>query len=118
MKYRGRDAPELKDLCVAVINRLKSKKFNLADKLRCYWNAIGMTLGIDSGVLDSFRVDNFEESRRLEAVFRHWIENADGLRCPADYPLSWTGLHTLLDDIGMSEVAKQYFDFLAELSES
>ena len=49
-------------------------------------------------------------------VFKLWMENAVGLAHHTRYPLSWQGLNTLLEDIGKREVAKQYFEFLENMS--
>ena len=108
----------MEDLYTAVINRTTGKSFNLADRVSGSWKMIGLRLGIEPDVLHSIEHNRVDDSDRLWNVLSRWLENAAGLPHCADYPLSWQGLNTLLEDIGKPEVAKQYFEFLDSLSSS
>ena len=112
VEYLGRKEPRLEDLCTAVINREAGTRFNLADRIIASWRTIGLRLGLQLDVLDSIESNRVDNAKRLLRVFGQWLENASQLPHHHDYPLSWQGLNTLLEDIGKLEVARQYFEFL------
>ena len=114
-EYFGREAPTIEDLCIAVIDHPTDKRFNLSNHISDSWKTIGLTLGMELGLLNSIGRNRYDDADRLMTVFRRWLENAAGLPHHAGYPLSWQGLNTLLEDIGKTEVAKQYFEFLDDL---
>jgi hypothetical protein len=106
----------MEDLCTPVVNRATQKRFNLANHVSASWMEIGLRLGIERNLLSSIQDDRPDNFKRLSKVFGIWLENATGLPHHADYPLSWQGLHTLLEDVEKTEVAKQYFEFLDNIS--
>ena len=117
-EYFGREAPTMEELCVAVIDHPTGKRFNLSNHISDSWKIIGLTLGMESGLLNSIGRNRYDDAERLMTVFSRWLENAAGLPHHAHYPLSWQGLNTLLEGIGKVEVAKQYFEFLEDLQSS
>ena len=106
----------MEELCVAVVDHSTDKRFNLAHHISCYWKKIGLKLGMEYNQLEDIERNRYDDEERLMRVFSHWLENAAGLPHHACYPLSWQGLNTLLEDIGKMEVAKQYFEFLENVS--
>ena len=116
MKYFGREAPTIRNLCVAVIDHPTGKSFNLAHHISRSWKKIGLQLGIELNKLESIERSRCDDEETLMSIFKLWMENAVGLPHHARYPLSWQGLNTLLEDIGKREVAKQYFEFLENMS--
>ena len=110
--YFGCEAPRIKDLCTAVVDRATGNRFNLKNHISDCWKTIGLTLGMELSLLNSIERNRFDDAERLMTVFGHWLENAAGLPNHAYYPLSWQGLNTLLEDMGKVEVAKRYFEFL------
>ena len=111
-EYFGREAPTIENLCIAVIDHPTDKRFNLSNHISDSWKTIGLTLGMELGLLNSIGRSRYDDAERLMTVFSRWLENAAGLPHHSRYPLSWQGLNTLLEDIGKTEVAKQYFEFL------
>jgi hypothetical protein len=110
--YFGREEPKLEELCSTVTNRATGKSFNLANHISASWRMIGLALGIEPNRLTSIERKGFNDTERLIAVFSRWLENAAGLPHYSDYPLSWQGLNTLLQDVEKIEVARQYFELL------
>ena len=111
-EYFGQEVPTIEDLCITVIDDLTGKRFNLSNHISDSWKTIGLTLGMELDLLNSIGRNRYDDAERLMMVFIRWLENAAGLPHHARYPLSWQGLNTLLKDIGKTEVAKQYFEFL------
>ena len=114
-EYFGRETPTIGELCIAVIDHPKDKRFNLSNHISDCWKNIGLTLGMELGLLNSIGRNRYDDAERLLTVFSRWLKNAAGLPHHARYPLSWQGLNTLLEDIGKTEVAKEYFEFLGDL---
>ena len=114
-EYFGREAPTIEELCIAVIDHPTDKRFNLSNHISDSWKTIGLTLGMELGLLNSIGRNRYDDAERLMTVFSRWLENAAGLPHHARYPLSWQGLNTLLEDIEKTAVAKQYFEFLDDL---
>ena len=89
-----------------------TERFKLSETLSSRWQKIGIVLGIENNRIRD--IDN--EYRQTEEKYREilsiWLNEASNLPNSDDYPLSWEGLKTLLEDISMCEVAKQYFSFL------
>jgi hypothetical protein len=115
-EYFGREEPRLEELCTAVTDRATGRSFNLANHISASWKVIGLTLGMEPNRLTSIERKGYDDSERLMTVFSRWLENAAGLPHHADYPLSWQGLNTLLQNTERREVAKQYFEFLNTIS--
>ena len=102
----------MSDLCIAHKN---GRKFNLEDRIAGNWKTIGLTLGIGYYKLDNIESENDKHVERLRKVLNVWLEDAGQLPHKGEYPLSWSGLNTLLEDSGKMEIAKQYFEFLNEV---
>ena len=114
-EYFGRTSLVLEDLYL-LKNKTKDKKFKLWKMILTEWRAIGNRLGIENGVLDSIAQDTSQTEAKLRKVLAKWFENAGALPNSDEYPLTFRGLHTLLEDIDKAEVAKQYFEFLDEMA--
>ncbi len=93
-------------------NRTTGEKFELTKLIGTNWLKIGSTLGLEPDTLDSIMNQHSNNQGRLREVLLTWLDRASGLPHSEDYPLSWQGLGTLLDDSGKEEVASQYFSFL------
>ena len=96
-------------------NRRTGEKFKLAEMISPFWHNIGTRLGLHANLLDSIMDDHGDNIGQLRGVLNQWFGNASGLEHGDLYPLSWKGLHALLDDIDQEEIAKNYFKFLDEM---
>lgn len=85
------------------------------DKIATNWKKIGFRLGMEYDQLKSLEEERRTNFDRLAEVFDYWRKNASQLPHHEDYPHSWQGLRTLLNDIDVAEIANQYFDFLSNM---
>jgi hypothetical protein len=87
------------------------ERFRLGEKIATKWHQIGTRLGLEKDFLESLE-ELHGADKRLDKVLGKWFDNADDLPHKDEYPLTWKGLKTLLEDVEKGEVAKQYFNFL------
>ena len=77
--------------------------FRLVDRVSAEWMDFGMLLDIDLDTLDGWEVQ-YQANTRVcwERVMDSWLEN-----CSSDYPVTWEGLCTLLQDAGLADVSQE-----------
>ena len=80
----------------------ETKQLRIKESICNQWREIGNLLEISDSVLESWNTKHKEDSLKcISSVMSHWLE------CPTDdYPVSWEGLKKLLNDVRLSEVAK------------
>lgn len=81
------------------------------------WKTIARKLGLEDtvpGFTNSTAKQHRDDDREcVIQVFGKWLENANGLPYAKRYPKSWEGLHTLLVDSELGEVAKKLYTALS-----
>lgn len=90
------------------MNHKTDEQFLLYEKIVDAWFDIGVRIGIAPERLTS---NNGDENMLLKLLLT-WFDNAVRLPNSKDYPLSWEGLKTLLQDVGKGQVVEDYFKFL------
>ena len=112
--YKGQRGPKMDDLFL--VKNKHGEKFRLSDKIMTKWETIGSRLGIEGDTLEAINSDHGRSESKLRKVFGIWMDNAGGLPNHQEYPLTWKGLKTLLEDIDKVEVANEYFKFLENVN--
>ena len=81
----------------------EGKEFRLVDHVSSKWRSFAILLGIHTNVQESWEEECHWNSKRCwNKVMDHWLTVGG----PEDYPNTWEGLYTLLDDVECTEVAK------------
>ena len=76
--------------------------FQLVDLLSARWKKIGHHLMISYNQLESWRIEYRDQSDSCwYAVMNHWL-SVGGTK---EYPATWKGLFTLLEDIQCAQIA-------------
>ena len=112
--FFGRNAPKLEE--IFLMKNKSGERYKLWEKIVSKWYKIGRALGIANDLLESIRVDGSDTESKLISVLAKWFDNAGNLPHSDEYPLTWRGLKTLLEDIENGEVAKEFFEFLRNMS--
>ena len=97
-------------------NKSTGERYKLWEKIVSKWPDIGNRLGIANDLLESIQVEPGRAESKLRSVLAMWFDNAGYLPHSDEYPLTWRGLKTLLEDIEKEEVAKEFFEFLRNMS--
>ena len=88
--------------------------FNLKSKISSGWKTIGSMLKIEQSILHGWATKyHHDQEECLDEVLNEWLINADD---NGSYPLTWKGLYDLLIDSGKRVVAREYFEFLENIS--
>ena len=88
----------------------QQNNFRLIDKIQGHWRDIGTLMKIESSVLNDFESHcrgNLKEQCRK--VLEAWI--AQGSR---NYPVTWSGMSTVLKDVLLGEVSCQLEEVLGK----
>ena len=78
--------------------------FQLVNKVSTKWREFGVLLSLELDKLDGF--DGHYRGNPTSCwnrVMEHWLNGGGG----CDYPPTWEGLYTLLNDLELSAVAKE-----------
>lgn len=76
--------------------------FRLSEKVGSKWREFGRELGMYEDVLTSWEIEKRGDTKACwEKVMSHWLQ-AGG-----EYPITWDGVCTLLENLNCSEVAKE-----------
>ncbi len=68
------------------------------------WKGFGLRLGMTLNDLEALEREHRGNAKDIwNKVMDHWLAGGSG----HDYPASWEGLYTLLNDLELSEVAKR-----------
>ena len=80
------------------------QKFCLVSEVSARWKDFGMHLKITQNDLDAMEEEHGRKAKACwKDVMNQWL---DGKGEP-EYPSTWEGMYTLLDDLELSEVAKR-----------
>lgn len=104
--YLGKGAPDKKDM--------RLPEFRLIGRISGKWRVFGELLGIEDGVLSNISRQEYDIDEKFSRVFEQWKNNADLAYSP-DYPCTWRGFRSLLEDAELSQVSNDYFAFLETL---
>ena len=78
-----------------------------------HWRTIARKLGLEDttpGFTNSTARQHRDDDREcVIEVFGKWLENANGLPFASCFPKSWEGLHSLLVESELGEVAKKLY---------
>ena len=78
------------------------------------WKEIGCLLEIPLPVLQAWGTTYRENPLEcINPVLSHWLDEYNGTADHEYYPLSWEGLHCLLEDAELSEVTSELKQALA-----
>ena len=67
------------------------------------WQGLAALVGLSMGQMDGIKEESFMNSEQCcMRVFDHWIIS----NRTTDYPITWSGLHELLEDIEHSNTAE------------
>ena len=73
------------------------------DHVSARWEDFGLYLDVETNQLDAWKVqEQAVVSKCWNRVMDHWLTGGG----TSDYPVTWEGLFTLLDDVGFSKVAE------------
>ena len=99
-------------------NKSTGEKYKLWEKIVSRWYDIGTLLRIENDILESIQVEPGRAESKLRSVLMKWFSSAANLPHRDEYPLTWRGLKTLLEDIEQEEfkVADEFFEFLRNMS--
>ena len=86
-----------------------TKRFRLIDKVQSKWRDFGTLLGL-AGQLTSWESEY--RIRCLTKVMTRWLDGGGG----GDYPPTWEGLYTLLEDVECVQVTKELKEAVAASS--
>ena len=78
-------------------------EFRLVDRVSAKWRKFGRLMDLESNVLDSW--DSCCRGGVEDCWFRvmqHWMNGGS-----KNYPPTWEGLHSLVEDVGYPAVAKE-----------
>ena len=89
--------------------KLDGEKFRLFDELLSNYSAVADVLQLSPATRS--RIEGMGYEQRIGEVFRCWDDNAPQL-ADGQYPHTWQGLWDILEDSGLEEKARQFFDFL------
>ena len=107
---RRRPPPTTGDITFVVNN--KDESYKLINNISGEWRRIGSLLGLTENQLDNIDTENKKQDQCFLAVMSKWMKNARGLPRAIRYPHSWTGLHNLLADSGVSKYADEFMIFM------
>lgn len=79
----------------------ETHNFKLIEQVSERWFKAGMLLGLSKFTLDKYRDKAENDIKCCEYVFFKWIKN----KGHEEYPLTWSGLRTLLIDMSRRTVA-------------
>ena len=82
------------------------KKLRIYSEIAHKWKQIARLIGLKPGQISAIEQDHRETASCVAAVFQRWFEYAGQLPNARDYPKSWQGLISLLDDVQLDEVVK------------
>lgn len=102
--------PKLED--IFLVKNRTGERFKLWEMIVAKWFDIGTKLGLENDLLESIQEDPGRGESKLRRVLGKWFDNAGNLPHNDEYPLTWKGLRTLLEDIDKEEVARKFFAFL------
>ena len=78
--------------------------FRLIDEVSSKWRDFGSIIGLQNNLLVAWEEQFLRNSARCWCeVMTQWV--IGGQRC--EYPVSWVGLYTMLDDVSCHEVSKR-----------
>ena len=109
-------APSTRSLTLIDWKDIKGRRRRLQLKqLICMkWKEIGCLLEIPLPVLQAWGTTYRENPLEcINPVLSHWLDEYNGTADHEYYPLSWEGLHCLLEDAELSEVTSELKQALA-----
>ena len=109
-------APSTRSLTLIDWKDIKGRRRRLQLKqLMCMkWKEIGCLLEIPLPVLQAWGTTYRENPLEcINPVLSHWLDECNGTPDHEYYPLSWEGLHCLLEDAELSEVTSELKQALA-----
>ena len=84
----------------------KKQVIKLYDTIAHKWSKVGEILGLNNGELECIDRDRVDGHGKAVAVLQKWMENATNLPRHDKYPMTWTGLVTLLKDCDLGVLAE------------
>lgn len=89
----------------------EQQRFYLIKKVSSKWSDFGCRFEREENELCDLNDECRENAEKWRKVMQVWLDN-DGA---PDYPASWEGVVTVLEDVGYSEVARQLETVLASV---
>ena len=83
--------------------------FQLMERAASQWHIVAANLRLDN--IENIRSEYRTNTEKAEKVFTKWLNNAPKLN-EGKYPKTWQGLEDLLNESGLSQVAKEFFSAL------
>ena len=81
----------------------RQQTFRLVDRVSSKWKQFGLLLGLEPNQLDALKLDNPGQTAMCwNIVMEHW-RKGDSVQ----YPPTWEGLYTLLEDMEFSRFADE-----------
>ena len=90
------------------------QSFCLEQKVSARWQDFGILLGLESNQLEIWRHE-CKVNKCWIKVMDHWLKQSNSR---SDYPPTWDGLYTLLDDVELSGVADKLKEVVSKISNS
>lgn len=91
----------------------RKETFRLIEEISTEWKNIGLILGLKTNLLDEFEEQHHGNVKTCwTKVMECWL-NGDGGDFEDEYPATWEGLYTLLDDAQRSTVSGQLKEAVA-----
>ena len=88
-----------------------SKSLKIMEHISTRWRKAGILLDQSEGLLERFKRKAHEDTFECcQYVLGHWIAEET---VSHEYPVTWKGLHRLLDDLELAEIASQLDEALA-----
>ncbi len=102
-------------ISVRALNLLKWKDgsgheqtFRLVDRVSSKWMEFGRLLGLHANQLDGWKMESLGTVATCwNKVMAFWLEEGGGGGGAQDYPATWEGLYSLLEDLNLREIAKE-----------
>ena len=82
------------------------QKLKIVEEISSKWQDLAILLGLSMSQIDGIQKMQsvMEAEQCCLRVFDHWISNNGEF---TDYPITWNGLHKLLEDVGHRAVARR-----------
>ena len=80
------------------------QELRIIEETSSKWQALAILVGLSKSQMDGIKKESLGETEQCSlCVFDRWIISNGEF---TDYPITWSGLHELLEDIGLRALAK------------
>ena len=80
------------------------QQLRIIETIGVKWREVAALLGLSVGQMDGIQQQSFMDNEQCcYRVFDHWIISNGEF---TDYPITWSGLHELLEDVGHRAIAE------------